>query len=313
MPSPSSSTRLGIIAAITAHVLWGVFPLYWKLLGNISPASLVSHRILWAFCFLLVLVPLLMRSGHEASADQFRAAIKSWKVWFGYAFAAVLLAINWLAFIWAVTHGQVLQASLGYYINPLLSILLGVLVLQERLQLIQWLAVGIAAIGVTVMTIEGGGLPWASIAMASSFSVYGLIKKKSPLPSLSGLLLECTVLVTPAIMWLSFSQPELGRVNFPSETFQWALLVAGGLVTILPLALFAIATKRIPLSTAGVLQYVGPTLQFLVGAVLYGESFRGATIIGFSCVWVGSALYLIAIARSARTLPKVPRPQPSSN
>lgn len=297
-----------MLYAIGAHIMWGLFPLYWKLVGNISSVSLVSHRIVWAFFFLAIGVPILIAKGKEVPFDEFVKVIRSPRVWVSYTIAAVMLAINWLAFIWAVTHGQVLQASLGYYINPLLSILLGVIVLGERLQTIQWIAVGVAGVGVSIMTIHGGGLPWASIAMASSFSIYGLIKKRSPLPSLSGLLLECSVLLIPAVFWLACTVPEAGKVNIPVGLFQWSLMIGGGVITILPLGLFAAATKRIPLSTAGVLQYVGPTLQFLVGAVIFGESFDGGRIAGFACVWLGSAMYLLAIIRSARLAPKTPRP-----
>lgn len=308
MDQQHNQVRLGMAAAAGAHILWGIFPLYWKLLGNISPASLVCHRIIWAFAFLVVLVPILIRKGREATPSQFKQSVCSVRVWSAYAVAAVMLSINWLAFIWAVTHDQVLQASLGYYINPLLSVLLGVIVLRERLQTVQWLAIAIAAIGVSVMTIHGGGLPLASIAMATSFAVYGLIKKRSPLPSLSGLLLECTVLIGPAILWLMLSSPSESRDNFPTDRIQWLLVVAGGLVTVLPLTLFAMATKRIPLSTAGVLQYIGPTLQFLIGAVIYGEAFEGPTLVAFACVWFGSVLYLLALARSSRAALKKPAP-----
>lgn len=296
-----------MLCAIGAHIMWGLFPLYWKLVGNMSSASLVSHRIVWAFFFLAIGVPLLIARGKEVPYAALKKILRSPSTWASYTIAATMLAINWLAFIWAVTHDQVLQASLGYYINPLLSVLLGVVVLGERLQVIQWVAVGVAAVGVTIMTIHGGGLPWASIAMATSFSIYGLIKKRSPLPSLTGLLIECSILFVPALLWLALSEPEAGKVNIPVGLVQWSLMVGGGIITILPLALFAAATKRIPLSTAGVLQYIGPTLQFLMGAVVFGESFEGGRILGFVCVWLGSAMYLVALARTVRRAPKSPQ------
>ena len=306
MQHHDSRFRWGVVYAVCAHVLWGLFPIFWKMLGGVSAFALVAHRVLWAFMFLAILVPILIRTGHEVSYEKFRETIRSKKAWFAYSVAGLMLAINWVAFIWAVTHDQILQASLGYYINPLLSVLLGVVVLGERLRWLQWSAVTVAAIGVTIMTVKGGGLPLASIAMATSFSTYGLIKKRSPLPALSGLWLECTVLLIPAFLWLILTSPDDGKVNFPTSPTLWLLLLIGGTLTILPLALFAASTKRIPLSTVGVLQYIGPTLQFLTGFVVYGEPFDGGRFVGFIFVWIGSLIYLSTLVR--RTPKLVPEP-----
>lgn len=297
MEEAASRTRVGYVCAILAHTLWGFFPVYWPYLKPIPPVSLVGHRVVWSFLLLSILVPCLIAVGREVSWATFRKTLSSWRAAALYAAAAAMLLINWLSFIWAVTGGNVLQASLGYYINPLLSILLGVVVLHERLLTIQWAAIGVVSFGVVVMTIAGGGLPWASIGMATAFATYGLLKKKAPLGSLSGLWLETAIMLGPALAYLWFVDDlwEIeGRVY---ETHQWALLFGGGLITIVPLALFAIAAKSVPLSTVGVLQYIGPTLQFLVGVLWMGESFGLWRAIGFIFVWVGSGFYLLSLGR----------------
>jgi chloramphenicol-sensitive protein RarD len=302
-----SESRIGLVCAILAFSLWGFFPLYWNLLDQFPSLALACHRVLWAFAWLAVLVPVLMLRGGEVPPRQFLRVIAAPRVWSLYAFAAAMLAINWLAFLWAVNNNEVLQASLGYYINPLLSVLLGVFVLGERLEVSQWLAVCVAALGVTVMTLAGDGLPWASLAMASAFAMYGLAKKKTPLPSLSGLWVEVTVLLIPAALtaWLLAGTAEHRAVEF--TPLVWALLIGGGGLTILPLTLFAAGARRLPLSTVGVLQYIGPTLQFLVGTLINGEEFDWQKLVGFVCVWCGSIIYL---AGSRRRMPRRP---PASN
>jgi chloramphenicol-sensitive protein RarD len=308
MPERDSQHRIGLICAVSAHCLWGFFPLYWNLLSDIPSVPLAAHRVVWACLFLTLLVPVLIWRKQEISLTALAGHLRSPRVWGLYALSAGMLAINWLAFIWAVNHGAVLQASLGYYINPLLSIMLGVLVLGERLQTSQWCAVGIAAFGVLVMTVAGGGLPWASLAMACAFATYGLIKKKTPLPSLSGLWLEVLILCGPALLFLLLVDSGNSQAAIRSGTTTtftvatWLLLLGGGAVPILPLTLFGISTKRLPLSTVGVLQYIGPTLQFLVGTVVNHEPFGLWRLAGFACVWTGSILYLIGTRRhSLRT------------
>ena len=208
-----------------------------------------------------------------------------------------MIAINWLAFIWAVNHGRVLEASLGYYINPLFNVLLGVFVLGEQLGRWQWAAVGIAAIGVAVMASGSGGLPWVSIAMATSFAIYGLVKKRAPLPVLVGLMLEVTILMIPAAIYLGVRiQNDMSALQLGSPVVTTMLLLAG-VITITPLALFATAVQRVDLSLIGILQYVGPTLQFLVGAVLYNETLDQTRIIGFCFVWTALVLFVIASQR----------------
>ncbi len=291
----SSSRRIGFACAIGAHTLWGLFPLYWRYLRHMDSVELVGHRILWSFVLLLVLVPCLLSAKQLGGWPKFRKALTNPRYWMVYTLAGAMIAINWLAFVYAVTNDRILDASLGYYINPLLNVLLGVAVLGERLGWQQWVAILLAAIGVGVMTVAGGGLPWPAVAMATSFAVYGLIKKKAPLPALAGLLLETSVLVLPTLVYLSWLHSD-GQGAFVSGTTTTRLLMlGGGVVTVVPLTLFALATQRVALSTIGVLQYIGPTLQLIVGAVVAGEPFGKWRIVGFAFVWCGILLFLIKL------------------
>lgn len=293
--------RSGLFCAVAAHTLWGLLPLYWRLLYSVPALQLVCHRILWSFVLLVIVVPLLLRRDNGDGAAEFRTAVRSPRAWAIYALASLMIGFNWFAFVWAVTHDRVLEASLGYYINPLLNVLLGVAFLGERLRMAQWTAVGVAAVGVGVMAVLGGGVPWVALMMATSFAIYGLVKKKAPLSSLTGLLFETVILVFPALAYVAIVEARgdgaMGQLDVVSN----GLLIAGGFVTVLPLALFAVAARRVPLSTIGLLQYVGPTLQFFVGAVLLGEPFEGARVIGFVCVWAGLLLYLFSLRRPAAT------------
>ncbi|QEG42553.1 EamA family transporter RarD [Roseimaritima ulvae] len=290
-----SRLRIGFVCAVAAHTLWGLFPLYWRYLRQVDALQLVGHRVLWSFLMLAVLIPALLSMGQMGGWSVFWRTITSVRCWAVYALAATMIAINWLAFVYAVTHDRILDASLGYYINPLLNVMLGVLFLGERLAWQQWVAIGFAAVGVAVMTVLGGGLPWPAIAMASSFAIYGLVKKKASLPPLMGIWLETAVLVIPTALYLwtveASGEGAMGGGSWGTR----ALLIGGGVVTIVPLTLFAIATQRVPLSTMGVLQYVGPTLQLLCGAVAAGEPFGTGKIIGFGFVWCGIVIFLIKL------------------
>ena len=204
-----------------------------------------------------------------------------------------MIASNWLAFVWAMSHDRVVQASLGYYINPLFNVLLGVVLLGERLNKMQWFAIAMAASGVVIFTVALGGLPWVSLVLAVTFALYSLVKKKATLPALQGLYLETTVLLVPAVVFLGYVESTSQDGAFQSGDLRLlVLLVLGGTVTIAPLALFAFAAKRAPLSSIGVLQYIAPTMQFLLGVCLYGEEFDTLQLVGFSFVWLSLAVYL---------------------
>ncbi len=308
MPAFSDSTpdaapsidRVGLVCAVGAHTLWGLFPIYWRLVDIADSTELVCHRIVWSFVTLAIVLPILLHRGWWGGSRAILRELRNRRVWLTYGLAAVMIAINWGAFIWAVNHARVLDASLGYYINPLINVLLGVVVLGERLDRWQWFAVGVAAMGVSIMAIGAGGLPWVSILMAGSFGIYALVKKRAHLPPLVGLWIETSVLVVPAGVYLAWriSEDASGFQNgSPQVTL---MLLFAGVITITPLALFAVAVRRLDLSLIGILQYVGPTLQFLVGAVLYNEPLDRTRMGGFIFVWLALILFVAATHRPRR-------------
>jgi chloramphenicol-sensitive protein RarD len=301
-----------LVFAITAYSIWGVFPLFWRLLAAVPPIEVVCHRVIWSVVFLAIVIPILrwkatafgieLAGRPDIGLFAARGAMPGdqSRIWLVSLLAATVISINWLAFVWAVNNDRVLESSLGYYIAPLFNVALGVMVLGERLTRWQWLAIVIASAGVVTMSIAGGKIPWVSLAMASSFGIYGLLKKKVPLPALTGLLMENLLLVGPAILYLAFlstfDQSEAWRFSWRID----ALLMIGGIVTVPPLMLFALAVRRVSLSTIGVLQYIGPTLQFLLGVLVMGESFGHDRVLGFSLVWTGSAIYIAGAHRAFR-------------
>lgn len=309
VPESTKRLRQGFVCAIAAFACWGLFPLYWRMLHHVPSAELVCHRIVWSFLFLLGFAALSrsdqiwgsIRPQKRLNATRATAGavvpvsgMTRWRIFWLYGVAAILISVNWFTFIWAVNNGRVLEASLGYYINPLLSVLLGVMLLGERLNRLQGMAIAIAAGGVSVMAYAGGGMPWISLALAGSFAVYGLVKKAAPLSSMLGLLIETAVLLLPALVYV-LMQEWGGRGAIGSGTaLTIFLLMLGGCITVLPLALFATAAQRVPLSMMGVLQYIGPTLQFALGVLMFGEPFGPGRMLGFSLVWIGSIAFLWA-------------------
>jgi len=274
----------GIWYALGAYVVWGLFPVYWKLLASIPALQLLGHRIFWSFLLLFGII-LVTRNGKV-----FRAAL-SLRVLLIYATAAVLIAINWLTYVWAVGAGFIVETSLGYFINPLLTILVGVVFLRERLRPLQWVPIGLAAVGVLYLTFAFGSLPWVALTLAISFSFYGLVKKTAPLSARHGLTLETGILFLPALGFLLYSEFSGTGAFLHSTTLIVLMLVGAGLVTVAPLLLFASAVKRIPLTMIGVLQYVNPTMQFLLGVLIYKEPFDHHRLIGFGVVWVALILF----------------------
>jgi chloramphenicol-sensitive protein RarD len=281
------SKNKGIWYAIGAYTSWGLFPLYWKLLKHVPALQLIGHRIIWSFLFLLVFI-LAIRPWAE-----FRSMVFTKNVLRVYFIAAVLIGINWLTYVWAVNTGHIVEASLGYFINPLLSVLIGVLFLHEHLRMRQWISIGLAAIGVLFLTIVHGSIPWIALLLASTFAMYGFVKKIAPLGSLHGLTLETGILLFPALFYL-FITDQNGTGTFLHTGFTSdVLLVGAGIITTIPLLMFASATRRISLSLIGILQYVSPTLQFLIGVLVYHEAFTFIQFIGYAIVW--SALILFGM------------------
>lgn len=290
----SAPNRLGFFFAVAANMIWGLFPIYWNLLQQTPAAELVCHRIVWAFVFSVAIAVTRFHFSSRPVRIALLSALRKPKTWAMYATAAVLVACNWLAFLWAVTHGQVLLSSLGYYINPLFNVLLGVLVLGERLPAGQWVAIGLATIGVSVMGSATGQVPWVSLVMASSFAGYALIKKQVKLDAMNGLAIETTVLILPTLIYLSLIYQQGGGVFGKGNPTIDFLLILGGFLTLVPLALFSAATQRVPLSLIGVLQFIGPTMQFAVGAFYFGEPLSRFRLVGFAFVWTGVTVFLLS-------------------
>ena len=277
--------RRGLAAAVFAFALWGVFPLYWYFLKAVPSLQIIAHRVIW--CGVFVVGYLLIADGR----GWLRQALSGARVGRMLLASSVLISFNWGLYIWAVTHDRVVESSLGYFINPLVNVLLAALVLHERLRRGQWAAVALAAAGVAWLTWQAGALPWIALALACSFAGYGLLRKTAPLGALEGLAME-TLLLGPlaigGLAWLGW-QGQSAFVAAPGWT--QALVLASGPITAIPLLLFAAGARRIPLSLLGLLQYIGPTLQLLVGVWLFGEPFEPARLAGFALIWAALALY----------------------
>lgn len=292
----------GILNGVIAYALWGFFPVYWKLLHDVPAPQLLGHRIGWSF-LLLVAVILITRQW-----SNFRSAVNA-RVLRIYFIAAILIGINWLLYVWAVNAGFIVETSLGYFINPLLSVLMGVLFLRERLRAAQWIPVILAAIGVAYLTIVYGRLPWIALSLAFSFGFYGLTKKLAPLGSLYGLTLETGILFLPAVIYLGITQANGTGAFLHSGVTVDLLMIGAGVVTTIPLLLFASAAKQIPLSMIGILQYLAPTIQLLIGVFVYKESFDHTRLIGFGIVWLALVIFWVENYLSKR-MPVEPIPEP---
>jgi chloramphenicol-sensitive protein RarD len=285
-PTDASSTAgSGLAAAVTAFLLWGVFPLYLKPLAPVPALEIMAHRIVW--CCLMVYAWLAIRG--ELGAV--RAALADPVSRLRLAASALMISLNWFVYVWAVTNGHVVDASLGYFINPLLSVVLGVVVLKEQLNRAQTVAVGIAAAGVVYLTVVAGRPPWIALVLAASFGLYGLLRKVVAVEAVPGLATETLLLLPFAatfLVWLELQ--DAGALGRTGPTID-ALLLLSGLVTALPLALFAYGARRIPLSTVGIVQYIGPTLQLLIGVLVFHEPFTTTRAVGFVLIWTALGIY----------------------
>ena len=274
----------GILYGIGAYALWGFFPIYWKLLHHVPALELLGHRIVWSFLLLMGVIFATRQGG------AFRKLLNAHT--FGiYLIAALLIGGNWWTYVWAVNAGHIVETSLGYFINPLVSVLLGLLILREKLRPAQWLPILLALIGVVYLTVTFGRLPWIALTLAFTFGFYGLAKKLAPLSSLHGLTLETGLLFVPALVVLGFAQVNGTGAFLHTGAASDFLLVGAGVVTTIPLLMFASAAKRIPLTMIGVLQYLAPTIQFLIGVFVYQEPFDHTRLIGFSLVWLALILF----------------------
>jgi len=281
----------GFWSGVAAYTIWGLVPLYWKLLKHVPAIQVLGHRIVWSLVVLVVLVAVLRRGGRRPRDGRTALASVSRRVVGLYAIAAALIAVNWFLYIYAVNAGFIVETSLGYYITPLVNVLFGVLFFHERMRPAQWVSIALATVGVVQLTFAYGALPWIAFGLAASFGSYGLAKKKAPLDPIEGLTLETALLAPVAILYLVLLHRAGEGAFLRTGATSDALMIGGGVVTTVPLLLFAAAVRTVPLSVIGILQYIGPTLQFLLGVFVYGEPFSHSQLIGFSIVWAALAVY----------------------
>lgn len=295
--------RSGILSAALAFLCWGLFPIYFHAIGEVPPVQILAHRVLWSLAFLLVVL---------AFRRQWKwlAQVRQPRVFWSFVASAFLLSANWLTYIWAVNNGHVIEASLGYFINPLVNIMFGFLILKERMRPAQWGAIAIAALGVAWLTWQAGSVPWIALFLAASFGGYGLLRKTAALGALEGLSFETMVLFPFAAAYVAWLTVNGGNafINVDSDTTR-VLLVAAGPITAIPLLLFATGARKIPLSILGLLQYLSPTIQFLLGVWLFQEHFSSDRLVGFAMIWAALALFAgeglwrsrAAVAAAAKT------------
>jgi chloramphenicol-sensitive protein RarD len=287
--------RIGVAAGLGAYGLWGVFPLYFPLLEPAGGLEIVAHRVVWSLLFVAVLLTV------RRVWPQVRATVADRRSLLVLAVAAALIAVNWLVYVYAVNSGHVVEASLGYFINPLVSVLLGVAVFRERLRRLQWAAVGIAVLAVVVLTLDYGRPPWIALALATSFGLYGLMKKLVRVEAAPGLFVETAVVAVPALVVIGLLEGRGDAAFGHAGVGHALLLVSSGVATAVPLLLFAAATRRVPLSTVGLLQYVTPLLQLSIGVFVYEEPMPPARLAGFAIVWLALAVFTVDSLRQAHS------------
>jgi chloramphenicol-sensitive protein RarD len=286
---------LGLLFGVSAYTLWGLFPIYWPLLKPASPLEIVSHRAVWTlvFCFIILALTKTLKST--------LSLLKRPKIVAGLFLGSILISINWIIYIYAANNEHVVEASLGYYINPIVVIATGVIVLKEKMRPLQWLAVGIATLGVAVLTIDYGRLPWIALGLALSWGSYGLVKKQLGLGALEGLSIETLLssgFYLAYLIWLG----NQGEGHFTYSLTLTLLLIGGGAVTAIPLLLFNGSTNRLPLTLIGLLQYITPTIQFCIGVWYYNEDMSTARWVGFLIIWVALMSLAIDLVKSSRSV-----------
>lgn len=288
-----SAVRDGLLFGVIAYTLWGLFPIYLKAVGEASALEILAHRILWSVPFGAVLIALRKQWGEVLKA------LTTPRVLILLGVSALAISFNWLIYVWSVVNDRILEASLGYYINPLMYVAAGVFILGERLRLAQIIAVCLATIGVLVLTFGAGVFPWVSLTLAVLFTLYGYIRKTTPVGAMPGLFVETTLLSPLALIYLLWLMNSGGAVFLQSSITMDTLLVLAGPVTVVPLVLFALSARRLRLSTLGFLQYIGPTLQFVLG-LYYGEPFTWAHGVCFGLIWTALAVFSFDAARASR-------------
>ncbi|MEC0922224.1 EamA family transporter RarD [Bacillus safensis] len=289
----------GVLYTAASFTLWGLFPLYWKLMEHISSGEILAHRILWSFVFMCGI--LLYLKQVRPAMQTVKGLILDGKAFFSLLLSAILISVNWYVYIWAVNHGLMLEASLGYYINPLVSVLLGIIFLKERLNKWQTIAILIAAFGVILSTVQYGSFPVVAFLLALSFGFYGLIKKRMSFTSAIGLTIETLLLAPAALVYLLFFLKEPVVTMNPNSFGSLGLLFFAGVFTAVPLLLFSEGAKRIPLYQVGILQYIAPTITLFLGLFVYHEHLSAAKIVTFLCIWVAILLFTTSQLRMKKT------------
>ncbi len=295
--------KKAMVIAIGAYFIWGVLPIYWKQLQHVSSMEVLAHRIFWSLIFLLVIM--LFNRRYYLFLDEMKKTFSCWSSVKNLILTAVLLNINWLTYIWAVNHDFILQTSLGYYINPIISVVLGLLILHERLSVLQWLSFFFVVMGVSFLIVQAGVFPWVSLILAFSFAFYGLIKKRSQLPAISSLALEAFVSSVPSVLYVLFLVIQGKSVFFDAFGADQLYLIGAGAATAIPLILFNISAKRLPLFMIGFFQYLAPTMTLLVAIFIYGEVFSKAHAGAFIMVWIGLLFFSISIFQQHRVYKKL--------
>lgn len=285
----TANPRRGYLLGVAAYTAWGLFPLYFKVLQAIPAAEIIVHRVLWSALFGALLLGVWKHPGwwRELRENPRRLAV--------LAVSGSLIACNWLVYVWAVNNGRMIEASLGYYINPLVNVLLGLLLLGERLRPLQWLALGLAALGVAQQVWQLGSLPWVSLVLALTFGFYGLIRKQAPVAALPGLVVETWMLLPLALLWLVFGPSGMSTQASFWTTADALWLALAGLITLFPLICFNSAARHLPFTSLAFLQYLSPTLVLLLAVLVYGERFDPVRLLSFACIWLGLLVYSVDI------------------
>jgi chloramphenicol-sensitive protein RarD len=294
----------GLGFALAAYLIWGGFPLYWKQLAGVDPVEVLAHRVLWTLPFAAAVVHF---GGHWRPV---RAALRDWRQLSLLVLTAALIALNWGVYIWAVANDRVLEASLGYYLTPLVSVLLGVVAFAERLRPLQWAAVAFAAAGVAYLMLAEAAPPWAGLTVAFSFGLYGALRKRARVDSAAGLFVETAVLAPAALAWVAWLAAAGNGAFAAGELSTDLLLMGAGVMTAVPLLCYVAGTRRLPLATMGVLFYLTPSLQFLLGTLVYDERLSGAQAGGFGLIWCGLLVYVLEEFLRRRRVP-YPMPAPA--
>ena len=285
--------RIGIVYTTVAFFVWGVLPFYWKALGSVPAFEILAHRILWSFVFTTIVL-VVRRNIQLIELLKDPTTRKSLLITSG------LIGLNWFTYVYAVNSERLIEASMGYYINPLLSVCLGIVVLKERLDLLQIIAFLLACAGVLYVTVDYGKFPWIAVVLACAFALYGLFKKTTKVESMPGLMIE-TLILSPAALGVVFYQMLMGRgALFSMSLSTDSFLIVAGVVTVLPLYWFAQGAKRIPLSSVGFLQYIAPTLMLIIGIFVYSETFTRAHLVSFGFIWVALTLYSLTLIKASR-------------